>query len=187
MSTAQAESAYCNAKKRRGGRCHLPAGWGTPHVGRGPCRKHLGNAPNVVRHHTAVMAIDFARGTMAEETATDPLQAMLQSVRLASGIVRYWRRQIAEAEETTAGMQDSYERALRMLNGFSKAALDADVNDRLVRIAEREADPIVLAFEEALAEQPQIATTVRAALVQSFERALEKTVAIEGEAVELTV
>jgi hypothetical protein len=59
MSTAQAEGAYCNARKRRGGRCRLPAGWGTRHVGRGPCRKHLGNAPNVDRHHAHAELIEI--------------------------------------------------------------------------------------------------------------------------------
>ncbi len=33
----------------RAGTCTLPAGWGTDHKGFGRCRKHFGNAPNVIK------------------------------------------------------------------------------------------------------------------------------------------
>jgi hypothetical protein len=32
----------CNAKNRKGGLCHRPAGWGTPHPGQGRCKFHGG-------------------------------------------------------------------------------------------------------------------------------------------------
>jgi hypothetical protein len=79
MSTAQAESAYCNARKRRGGRCHLPAGWGTRHVGRGPCRKHLGNVPNVIRHYADAEAMEFAASLLGVTGQGDSLDALVRA------------------------------------------------------------------------------------------------------------
>jgi hypothetical protein len=83
MSTAQAEGAYCNAQKRRGGRCHLPAGWGTRHVGRGPCRKHLGNAPSVIRHHARAEAIEFVAGQRGVAVQGDSFKAAVRALQNA--------------------------------------------------------------------------------------------------------
>lgn len=48
----------CGAQKRRGrGPCELPAGWGTPTPGFGPCRKHLGMVPNF-RKRAARQAVE---------------------------------------------------------------------------------------------------------------------------------
>lgn len=33
----------CNARKKSGGVCRKPAGWGTDHLGQGRCRRHGGN------------------------------------------------------------------------------------------------------------------------------------------------
>jgi hypothetical protein len=47
---AKRNGPYCGGKLHgRDGTCTLPAGWGTEHRGVGRCRKHFGNAPNVIK------------------------------------------------------------------------------------------------------------------------------------------
>jgi len=42
------DSRHCGAKKRQGeGNCTRPAGWGTDHVGEGPCKLHGGKTRSV--------------------------------------------------------------------------------------------------------------------------------------------
>jgi hypothetical protein len=66
-------SRYCGAKKRQGeGCCRRPAGWGTPHPGRGTCKLHLGSTR---RHRTSA--------TYAEA------EAQLAAVKAA--LVEQWR------------------------------------------------------------------------------------------------
>jgi hypothetical protein len=172
--------------KGQGPPCENRAGMGTGHVGYGPCKKHGGRTQSVEKHWAAVMATDFAKEALALEEGIDPLQAKLLSVRLAAGLVGFWRKRWSEVGPTREVL-DGFGMAIDKLDRFSKTALDADVNERLVHLAEREADPIVLAFEEALANQPEIKAAIRDRLVQDFERALEKTVAdtVDGSAREL--
>lgn len=41
----------CNAKKKSGGTCRKPAGWGTNHLGQGRCRRHGGaQTSRMVQH-----------------------------------------------------------------------------------------------------------------------------------------
>jgi hypothetical protein len=50
----------CGARTRSGGQCTLPAGWGTAHIGYGPCRKHGGDLPNHMKHARKVQAEEEA-------------------------------------------------------------------------------------------------------------------------------
>lgn len=48
----EAAQRKCGARtrgNRKGGRCQLPAGWGTAHVGFGRCRLHGGNTPSQIK------------------------------------------------------------------------------------------------------------------------------------------
>ena len=47
----------CAARTRSGGKCTMPAGWGTEHVGTGVCRRHGGaNFPQQQQRHDALVA-----------------------------------------------------------------------------------------------------------------------------------
>src|SRR5206468_9193384 len=93
MSTAAVMSKKrCGAKKHQGaGTCKLPAGHGTDHVGRGRCKLHGGSTPDHRKKAAREEALDFVRNAMGAEVSTDPLEALLQAVRLAAGAVAYWR------------------------------------------------------------------------------------------------
>ncbi len=69
---------------------------------------------------------------------------------------------------------DGLERSAVMLNRFSKNALDAGIAEKLVAIAERAADQIVLAAEEALAKLDFLSAPQRTLFAVEFERALAK-------------
>jgi hypothetical protein len=57
-----ATRALCGVRKKTGDLCRQGAGWGTKHLGAGPCRKHGGNLPNVTAHYEVAQF-------MAEATA----------------------------------------------------------------------------------------------------------------------
>lgn len=60
------DSRLCGAKKRQGeGDCRRPAGWGTNHVGEGPCKLHGGSTPTVSRGARLTLVDRKARELMA--------------------------------------------------------------------------------------------------------------------------
>lgn len=135
------------------GPCELRAGWGTDHVGKGKCRKHLGATRNHRRKAAREESLDFVRGAMGAEVAADPLDALLQGVRIASGAVAYWRLRLHpyQEDEAPADLITGLDGAIDRLTRTSKAAVDAGVAEKLVQITERMAERITLAAEEALA------------------------------------
>ena len=75
----------CGAKKRKGGICGRPAGWGTDHPGEGKCKLHGGATP--IKHgRYSTIARESLRDRIAEfEADPDPLNllpevAMLRAV-----------------------------------------------------------------------------------------------------------
>jgi hypothetical protein len=178
---------FCGIKTRkgRGTPCRKPAGWGTPTPGRGPCRLHGGMLPGVRKVCEAQEADAFAREVLQLDVPIDPLQAKLLAVRLAAGLKDYWTRRWAK-DGPTDTVVAGYERALDKLDRFSKTALDAGVAEKLVALAEREADPIVLAAEEALAVLKGLTATERTAFAVALKAGLERHFEpIEGTALEL--
>lgn len=169
-------AALCNAKKKKGGKCGRPAGWGTPHFGRGPCKLHGGCAPGVVAKYARQAGLDFAVGMLGAEIKIEPIEAVLLSVRLAAGVVGYWRMQIAalEPEQTVPEyVATNYRWALKDLAQISRTALDAGVAEMQIRFAQRTAERIALAAEEALT-RAQIPADMRSRFVEGFTRALQR-------------
>src|SRR2546422_8963044 len=93
-TSAATRARYCGATTRTGGRCRKAAGWGTSHPGRAYCRLHAGSTPSHQKAAAEAEAVEFARGALGSELAQDPLEALLQAVRLASGTVAYWRLEV---------------------------------------------------------------------------------------------
>lgn len=86
----------CGAKKRQGeGTCGRPAGWGTNHLGVGPCKLHGGNT----RAHNRAAAPAVAR-QLGAEVDMEPIDALLWCVRLAAGEVRVFTELVAELAES---------------------------------------------------------------------------------------
>jgi hypothetical protein len=174
MATSQSTTleAYCDAKKRRGGRCRLPAGWATPHEGRGPCKFHGGRLPNVVQHYAQEQAMDEAKkwGVGAD---VDPLQAILETVRLSAGAHREFQRRVAEkaGAEPNSPEVMAYMAAVKQTAQIAKMALDAGVAERLVNLAEREGEMLAALFEDVLAEV-ELTPAQRTALAAGLGRKL---------------
>jgi hypothetical protein len=169
------DPVLCGARKKRGGLCGRPAGWGTEHVGYGSCKLHGGCTPGAV----AAAAKAQARH-LAVELEMEPHDALLWCVRVAAGEVAYATRRIQELEETDLVVEPRVERdawgenassyvqtsnaamlnvwirtrqeALDRLARFAKMALDAGVAERQVRIAEGWADRLGRLFDAVFAD-----------------------------------
>jgi hypothetical protein len=154
----------CGAKKRTGGTCGQAAGWGTRHPGIGPCKLHGGSTQT----HNAAARTEQARRavlTYGLPREVDPATALLEEVHRTAGHVAWLARKIreldeealawgvAEESEKNASMfpgtdrkskarpsvwLDLYQRERRHLVHVSKAALDAGISERLVRLAEQQ-------------------------------------------------
>lgn len=181
---AKPERRYCGAKTRQEKRpCKRGRGWGTSHPGYGTCKMHGGCTPSGIKAAAKEAARDFAVGMLGAEVDVDPLGAMLLSVRLAAGVVAYYRLQIvAEGDAASLAIVEGYERAVANMGKLAKSALDAGVNERLVKIAERTAEKIALAAEEAL-EAAQIKGDARKVFALTFGRSLARLeeAPLEGE------
>ncbi len=88
---------FCGAKKKRGGRCALRAGFGTKHVGVGKCSRHGGSSPNAELAGQLVIARGEAM-VMGVPLPIEPGDAILQCIAIAAGEVRYASERIAELE-----------------------------------------------------------------------------------------
>jgi hypothetical protein len=178
MQHFQSTERTCDAKACHGGGCRRPAGWGTSHRGRAPCRLHGGCLPNVVARYEQQAALDFAINALGAEVDDEPLEAMLQAVRLASGTVAYWRRRVHGVEEPSETLTQGYERAILNLSRVAKAAVDAGVAERQVSLVARAAEEIALAAEEALATLP-LSVAERTLFASAFGQVLAR---LEGAA-----
>jgi hypothetical protein len=139
--TAEKRSTYplCGAKTRGGGTCRLFAGQGTSHLGIGKCKHHGGSTPTHVKsaivYEARRRAIEFG-----EELPVEPADALLTMLRLSAGMVAWTRDELArmedratfEAQVLTRMYADERDRTARI----AKAALDAGVAERMVRLAE---------------------------------------------------
>ena len=63
MTDAPAKRSKCGAKKRSGGKCQQPAGWGTDHVGQGKCKLHGGATPIKSGRYSVIEREDLAELT----------------------------------------------------------------------------------------------------------------------------
>lgn len=159
VTKPRTSAARCGAKTRGGSKCKLEAGKGTDHPGRGRCKFHGGSTPTHVRA--------AAREQVAElggELQMEPHDAILLTVRRAAMWERYCASKVTELEDddlvnehfkerVVSGDGDSYversnesqlnlwirehQKALTQLASLAKTAVDAGVQERQVRLAER--------------------------------------------------
>lgn len=141
-AVAQA-NGKCGALKRNGEHCTMGAGWGTNHVGMGPCRYHGGMAPGVVKHYVKNQAI-----LMGAPKEINPLDALIWCIKLTAGEVEFCTQQMSLLKEddwmesTIIGKQlhlwaKERQRAVDRLAKFAKDALALGIADRAVRLAEQ--------------------------------------------------
>lgn len=158
----------CGAQKRQGEQgelCTLAAGWGTDHPGFGRCRLHGGNTRNQRAGAATQKAEAEARGVLAQldvAPVEDPFAALS---RLAGQVVA-WQEAISRIVNTlgdriryegAAGAEQLraeialYERAMDRTGQILGLIAKLNIEDRMARVTERQADALVSALEAALA------------------------------------
>jgi hypothetical protein len=92
--------------------------------------------------------------TWGIEADVDPLQAILETVRLSAGAMREFRRRAAEKQGAEPDSVEvvAFMAATKQTAQIAKMALDAGVAERLVNLAEREGEMLAALFEDVLAE-----------------------------------
>jgi hypothetical protein len=155
----------CNARRRdgSGGLCRNVAGKGTDHLGYGPCVRHGGNTPSHVTAAQKAMAAT-AVATYGLPITIDPRDALLQEVYRTAGHVAFIADQIralktddliwGKTEEVDTRASEFpgtntkraavpnvwlqlYDRERKHLVAVAKAAIDAGIEERRVRVAEQ--------------------------------------------------
>lgn len=141
--------------KRDGKPCRRSKGYGTDHLGIGPCKFHLGNTRNVIRAAARFKA-QQALVRLGQPIEQDPQQALLELVWEAAGNVAFLRQEVGKLGGALVGDVKSLDRegaehavsedvrALVKLYGdwtdklakYSKACIDAGIAERQVQLAE---------------------------------------------------
>lgn len=178
---------HCGGKRvRDGGKCTRPKGWGTDHPGSGKCKKHGGSTESGRKAAGREAALSFAAGALGAAVATNPLDAMQQSVDLAAGLVSYYRHEISAAAMKLGGEEDKiareriellrpqYTDAIKLEQDTAKAAIGAGIAERRQRLAEAQAEMLAMAIADGLREVfGELATNSRrAAFAQVVRRRL---------------
>jgi hypothetical protein len=152
----------CGAKRRSDGKpCRKFAGEGTDHFGIGRCRLHGGST----RNHRKAAVVQEAQRRAAmypEMIEVDPGQALLHMLWLSYGqvawlqeaIERHEDRHSFEARVDIQHYKDERDRVARI----AKAALDAGVAERQVRLMERHAYQIANVLRNVFAD-PELGLT----------------------------
>ena len=154
----------CNARGRSGSLCGLSAGWGTKHPGIGACKLHGGSMPNhmIKAQREIVKREAESLGLSIEQ---DPATAIINLVWRCVGDLTFYSSKVAQEEllQVEVGPNGSkklsahpwtvlYHQAEDRLAQVSQAALRAGVEERKVRLAERDAQTIFTAIQSSLAQ-----------------------------------
>ena len=153
--------SLCGARKKNGETCRKYAGEGTEHRGVGTCKYHLGRSK---QHNTHAVRVEAAAQMNKLDFGTavdvDPAEALLAVVHLSFGhlcwlkseIAGYEDKSVFDAQVLMRTFDDERDRVARI----SKAALDAGVADRSIKLAERWGELLAKLLQGIFAD-PEIA------------------------------
>lgn len=162
MATSKRKGPYCGGKLHgRDGTCTQAAGWGTPHPGHGRCKLHGGCAPSG-RMAGAEQQAKAELARLGVDAVSDPLTMLAQ----VTGEVLAWKDATAELvnrlssvryEGELAGEQLRsevllWERALDRCERFLTAMARCNIDERLAKVTERQAETLSAALSAALAD-----------------------------------
>lgn len=152
----------CGATKRdgTGDHCRRPAGWGTDHVGTGCCKLHGGNTSG---QRTGALKQQAERA-LADMNAP-PVDNPLTELARITGQVVAWKDQMADRVNELTSLRYSteggeqlraevalFERALDRCEKFLTAMARLNIDERLARITEQQADTVTYAVIAVLEE-----------------------------------
>lgn len=184
-----AHDKSCGARKKQGdGTCTQAAGWGTTHPGIGRCKLHGGATPQQKAGAARTRAEAETRAVLADldvHPVADPLQALLElagqtlawqaaTASLVNQLdgIRYAGQNGAEQLRAEVGL---YERAMDRASSVLSAIARLNIEDRVARISERQADVITGAVVAGLTAAgltgDQLVTAQRAAAQHLREHA----------------
>jgi hypothetical protein len=156
----------CGARKKTAeGTCRRPAGWGTDHVGYGPCKLHGGCTPTVSRGAERERIDQEARRALEGFTDFAPVLDPVERLQLLAGRAEAWMtalevkvaeltslRYSTKTAEQIRGEIQLYERAMaateKVLVDLARLGLD----ERSVRLQEAQVTLVAGALTQALAE-----------------------------------
>lgn len=174
------DGARCEAKTRSGGTCTQVAGWGTDHVGEGPCKLHGGSTRSVSKGAQLRLVEREARqlfGKIAPEIV--PVDNPLAAYAEFTGRVVAWMQlmdsllgELTSVEVTTAAQGEqvraivqAFERSMDRVNTVLSSYARLNIDSRLATITEQQAKTVMRAIEAVIlhlgADQQQ-ATEARA-------------------------
>lgn len=197
----QSQVSQCGAKRRNGETCHLSAGYGTEHLGKGKCKFHGGSTPSHVnkwRAEAAKEKLEEAAELYGLPEEVEPAEALLQELHRTAGHVAWLNDEIRTMKDEdelygpVGGGKDShpsvhphvflrlYQEERKHLAAVAKMCLDAGIAERQVRIAEQQG-VIIASMLKALLKELGVTmnvenrTIVRKHLTQAAEsqRALD--------------
>lgn len=163
---------HCGARTRSGSPCRRPAGWGTNHAGYGACKLHGGSTPNGIKAARRRKAAE-AVAVLGLPTDVDPHIALLDEVHRTAGHVSWLGEKIREDGEsalvqtvyTKGGTHEApsvwvelYQQERAHLVKVAKAAIDAGVEERRVRLAEEQGRALVDVLR-AIFDDPELGLT----------------------------
>jgi hypothetical protein len=155
------------------GVCCQPAGWGTNHLGYGKCKLHGGGLPSHVTQATQEKILVEAMTNPSVNTLygspkeIGPHEALLAEIHRTSGHVEWLQSHISALEgpaelrqHSDLGVQPSvwitmYQQERQHLVRVCKAAIDAGVAERHVRVAEQQGALIAQALQ-AFIQSPEL-------------------------------
>lgn len=157
------DKALCGAKTSRG-TCRQVAGARTDHLGVGCCWRHGGSTPTHERSASLVIARQECE-KLGIEIETDPGEALIRRLWEAEGDLAFYRAQVQTLGEDVLTTEWSVAEGRRSVPNamvvlyheaetrsvqIAAAAIRANVDERRVRLAERDAGMIFAAVAAAL-------------------------------------
>jgi hypothetical protein len=155
----------CGARKRQGdgATCRQVAGFGTDHVGHGPCKFHGGATPSVSRGARRQASEARAHALVAAEglePVTDPVAVMTLLAAESVALVGAFRKMVTDLDglryQGGAGEQlraevGLYERALDRAEKFANNLAKLGLEERAVKVTEAQAGALAALVAEVLA------------------------------------
>lgn len=109
MTAAKGDTGHdrtkCGGRRRDGGLCTQPLGWGTTHPGVGRCKLHAGETPSHVNAARRQLA-ERELLAFGQPVDVDSTEALLSMVRMAAGMVAALQRWVEQSDD---GLQEIHE------------------------------------------------------------------------------